>query len=366
MTRYSQFTINIKTQTIKTGIILGLGLVENLSNLKELKRKKFSSFLLLTDKTIFSLVGKKVVDSLKATGKPVISSIIDPGENMKSIDKIPAVVKPFFNHGFDRNSCLIALGGGVITDLGGFIASLLLRGITHVNIPTTLLGMVDAAIGGKTGVNFHLNNKQILKNMLGTIKQPDLVINDISLLRSLPPREYKSGLGEIIKYWIGWGKPTLLDIKKLQSNPVDQILLEKVISTCQKIKSDLIQKDPFDVMGIREKLNLGHTIGHALEGSKRTKLTHGEAVALGLIASLKISVLSKLLTKNKHDEIIQNIKDLDFTISIKGVNKNMILKSVKSDKKNGMFVLVKDIGDIVTKQKVNEKNIKIALNEIIL
>src|SRR3989338_4159006 len=185
-----------------TNYIIGSDILGNLHELEQIKQLDAHNFLLLTDSSVNKFYGEKTTQSLRKLGKPLVSSVIQPGEQAKSLNEIPKILQPFFSHGCNRSSVLIALGGGVITDLGGFIASILLRGIRLINIPTTLLAQIDASIGGKTGVDFWLDEKTMYKNMLGRIEQPRLVISDIDTLSSLPKREYISGLGEMIKYWV--------------------------------------------------------------------------------------------------------------------------------------------------------------------
>lgn len=370
MKLYNHYETILDIPAQRTEYILGSDLLENVHTL--LAPKKADSFLVLTDETVFTLFGLKFISSLKKLGKPVTTSIIKPGERQKDIIKIPKIVSPYFERGFNRQSCLISLGGGVITDLGSFIASILLRGISCINIPTTLLGQVDAAIGGKTGVDIWLPNKSMYKNMLGTIKQPNMVISDAGLLKTLLPKEIKSGLGEMFKYFVGWGKPTISQLNALKTPlgcPHDAPGVEeiaKTISLCQKIKLDSIDQDPFDSLGIREKLNLGHTVGHALEGLKDVKLSHGKAVVLGIIVVARISVLLKLLDPQIEKQIKDLTKKLGFTTAVQGVNKSDILSAMLHDKKGGTFVLIHNIGKLESRMRVKSSIIEKALEEILV
>ena len=203
----------IKTPVKSTVYISGDNLVENLHNIAELDLAGYGKFLILSDKNVYSVYGKKLINSLNKLGKELIISIINPGEKSKTLNLIPSVIAPFFAKGFGRNACMISLGGGVVTDIGGFLSSVLLRGIHSVHIPTSLLGQVDAAIGGKSGVDFWYESS-MYKNMIGKIEQPDAVITDISTLFSLPSPEIINGLGEILKYWVAFGIP---DIKKIEN-----------------------------------------------------------------------------------------------------------------------------------------------------
>ena len=362
--------INSKIKKIdeKTDYIIGSDLVENLHKISSIKNISFDKFLLLTDKIVFNLYGKKVKDSLNKMNKPVVMAIINEGEESKSISEVNKIISQFLRNKISRNSLLFALGGGVITDIGGFIASILLRGIQYINIPTTLLGMADASIGGKTGVNFTVD-EQLIKNMVGTFKQPELVISDIDVLSTLPEKEIKNGLGEIIKYWIGWGKPNIAGVKliHLPCGIASHLrILVEIISVCQKIKLDIIQKDPFETRGIRTKLNLGHTIGHAIEGAANGKLSHGEAVAIGLVAAAKISVLKKLLKEEKYHEIKGLIRSLGLPVNVNNINMKDILSVMRLDKKGGTFVLIRDIGRIEANLHVDNNIINTALEEVIL
>lgn len=202
MTIAHQLKTRFNLTQLQTDCIVGTDLLANLHKIPAVGKKNFSAFLILTDKTVFNLYGKLVSDSLSKLNKKVIFSVIKTGEKQKNIRALPGMVKPFFDQGFDRNACLVALGGGVITDIGGFLASILLRGIELINIPTTLVGQIDAAIGGKNGVNF-LSKSCMYKNMIGTFKQPSLVISDVDTLTTLPKKEILTSLGEIVKYWIG-------------------------------------------------------------------------------------------------------------------------------------------------------------------
>lgn len=381
MTYMNQFRTNISLPAQRTDYIIGSNLLANLHQIKELKDSDFSSFLLLSDTNIFKLYGKKVVTSLKNLKKPIISSFVVPGEEHKVLNEMPKIVKPYFEAGFGRNAALVALGGGVITDLGGFIASILLRGISAVYLPTTLLGQIDAAIGGKTGVDFRLSNDLMIKNMIGTIRQPSMVISDIDTFRTLPEKEILNGLSEMVKYWVGWGKPTPPQMKALkaprgwQADPpaggeaMTPPMVKELIKTiflCQKIKLDTVQQDPLEAKGLRQKLNLGHTIGHAIEGAANGKLSHGQAVSIGLASAARISRQMGLLSKKAYLRIIKQLTTLGLPINIKNLDRNKVLQALRLDKKAGSFVLIKDIGKLVTGVKVDPQLINKVIEEVII
>lgn len=381
---------NIKSRIIpdvqQTEYFVGADLLTNLHKISAISESNFSSFLLLSDETVFKLYGQQVLRSLNNFGKDIVISTITPGEKSKDFRLLPKVIKTYFQKGFNRKSCLISLGGGVVTDIGGFLASILLRGIANINIPTTLLGQIDAAIGGKSGVDFWASGNLMYKNMIGRINQPKMVISDVALFKTLPNKEILNGLGEMVKYWVGWGKPTieqLFMIKKAIKTPerwlkdssqVEELV--KIISLCQRIKLDVITKDPFEQSGERQKLNLGHTIGHAIEGAGNGILSHGQAVAIGLAGAAKISFLKKLCNENTFKKIKSALQSLSFptnfhvTMYRNMITKNEMIQSIKSalayDKKGGAFVLIKDIGKLEINVVVEENIIEKVLEEVIL
>ncbi len=326
------------------------------------------SFLILIDKKVLDLYKDELLNQLTKLGKPLSVSVIEPGEKQKDILKIPGIIKPLLGNKCDRQACLISIGGGVVTDIGGFISAIWLRGIKSIFIPTTLLAQIDAAIGGKNGVNLTLEKGQMLKNMLGTFKQPDLIISDVKFLKTLPDQEIINGLGEMVKYHIGWGTPSAEELLKFKTlikrNDWEQA--GKIIVKCQKIKMKIVDKDPLERSGIRQKLNFGHTVGHAIEAVTGGKLSHGEAVGIGLVAAAKISVLKGLLRENNYLIIRNLISELGLPLSVSKIDKTKLFKTLNFDKKGGTFVLIKDIGELVTDVIVEQKIINLALNEVIL
>ena len=354
---------------VKTNItVTGYDLLTSLDKIIANADINPGSFLILIDKTISDLYKDKILKSLSRLDKPLTLSIIEAGERQKDILKIPNIIKPFFAQAFDRKSCLVSIGGGVVSDIGGVLSSIMLRGISSIFMPTTLLAQIDAAIGGKNGVDLFIENGNMLKNMLGTFKQPDLVICDVKFLKTLPEHEIISGLGEMAKYYLGWGTPSkeeLMGFRDLiKSNNWKGA--GNIIHHCQKIKTAITLSDPFEQSGIRQKLNLGHTIGHAVEAVANGELSHGQAVGIGLIAAAKISLLKGLLPENKFAEIRNTILQLGLPVSVSNINKNAVLNALKFDKKDGTFILIKDIGKIIAQIDVEQHIIKQALDEIII
>ena len=238
----------------------------------------FSKYILVTDSNVAKFYLKDVENSLKILQKPFKSIILRPGEKTKSFNNLNYLLEKILQNKIDRNSVVIALGGGVIGDLVGFAASIVLRGLPYIQIPTTLLAQVDSSVGGKTGINSIYG-----KNLIGSFKQPIAVISSINMLNSLQKREINSGYAEILKYsliadknFFKWLLDNGKDIIKLQ--PKNCI---KAIKKSCEIKSDIVSMDEKE-SGIRAFLNLGHTFGHSIESitNYSKKINHGEAVLL--------------------------------------------------------------------------------------
>jgi len=227
-------------------------------------------------------VEKLYLKHLKKTGT-IVAEIPD-GEEAKRLEVVEEVCNHLISNGLDRHSTIVGLGGGVVGDVAGFVAAIYMRGIDLVQIPTTLLAQIDSSIGGKTGVNTELG-----KNLIGAFHQPKLVLSDVSTLRTLSDSEIRNGLAEAVKY--GVIEPNILDF--LEEN-LDEIMkknaesLEVLVSMCAALKLRIVEKDEKE-SDERMKLNLGHTIGHALERVSNFTISHGEAVSIGLVAAMKIS-----------------------------------------------------------------------------
>lgn len=288
---------------------------------------------------------------------------IEAGEEFKNLETCEGVWNALSELEADRKSMMINLGGGVVTDLGGFVASTFKRGISFINIPTTLLSMVDASVGGKTGVD--LGN---LKNQIGVTNQPEMVVIDTSFLSTLPKEEMRSGLAEILKHGLiasetYWKKVS--NLSDLDLNDLDEIIKESV-----DIKSEIVTKDPFE-KNVRKTLNYGHTLGHAIESyclthETKKKLLHGEAIAIGMILETYISAESKGFPREKSENISKILKEIYGTHSFTERDIEKIEELMKYDKKNERgkvnFVLLEDIGKPLIDCNVEPELIKKAFN----
>ncbi|MDB2462673.1 3-dehydroquinate synthase [Algibacter sp.] len=315
------------------------------NNINEhIKKSNFSKIFILVDENTHEHCLPKFLNRVE-TDKIIEIIEIESGEINKNIDTCVGVWNTLSELNADRKSLIINIGGGVITDLGGFVACTFKRGISYINVPTTLLSMVDASVGGKTGVDLgHL------KNQIGVISNPDLVLIDTSFLDTLPKEQMRSGLAEMLKHGLITGEKywnNFQDLSKLTLDNLDELIHESVI-----IKRNVVEEDPFE-NGLRKTLNFGHTLGHAIESyflsnENKTTLLHGEAIVVGMILASYIS--TELLNFPK--ETTQNIKDLFLSyydkVVIEESDYEAIIELLKYDKKNNHgninFVLLESIG----------------------
>ncbi len=288
---------------------------------------------------------------------------IEAGEVYKTINTCVEVWNTLSDLDGDRKSLLINIGGGVVTDLGGFVASTFKRGIAYINIPTSLLAMVDASVGGKTGVDLGT-----LKNQIGVINTPDIVLIDTVYLNTLPKEQMRSGLAEMLKHGLisgehYWSKFT--NFPELTLADLDELIYESVL-----IKKDVVDKDPFE-NGIRKILNFGHTLGHAIESyylsnPKKEDLLHGEAIIIGMILALYISKELTGFPNDKAENIKMLFKKYYSTVLIEESDYQPIIELLKYDKKNSHgninFVLLEDIGKTKIDCLVEEELIVAAFN----
>ncbi|MCM8570215.1 3-dehydroquinate synthase [Gramella jeungdoensis] len=288
---------------------------------------------------------------------------IEAGEEYKNLQTCEGVWNALSELEADRKSLMINLGGGVVTDLGGFVASAFKRGIQFINIPTTLLAMVDASVGGKTGVD--LGN---LKNQIGVINQPEMVLIDTQFLSTLPQEEMRSGLAEILKHGLIASETYWEKVSKLED--LDLSDLEDIIKESVDIKKEIVTKDPFE-KNLRKTLNFGHTLGHAIESyclthPEKKRLLHGEAIAAGMILESYISTELQDFPKEKFEKINNVIKSIYGKESFSEDDIIQIKELMKFDKKNERgninFVLLKDIGRPVIDIVVPDNLIKNAFD----
>ena len=280
---------------------------------------------------------------------------IESGEVNKNLETCLQLWNVLTELGADRKSLLINVGGGVITDMGGFVASAFKRGISFINVPTTLLSMVDASVGGKTGVDLG-----VLKNQIGFFSNPEMVLIDVRFLTTVTEREIKSGVAEIIKYGLTYDKSLWNEIKSFKTLEANSI--SKIIKRSIEIKNEVVLEDPKE-NGLRKILNFGHTLGHAiesyfLESENKTNLTHGEAIAVGMVTESYISHKLLGFSLNLVDEIKNIVTTIYGKIDIENSDYSSILELLIHDKKNTNgevnFVLLEELEKFKINCKVEE------------
>ena len=305
-----------------------------------------------------------LLKSLAAGGIETTLLEMPNGERAKRLATLEKLAEQLVQHGADRGATLIALGGGVVGDVTGFLASIYMRGVDVIQIPTTVLAQVDAAIGGKTGVNLVSG-----KNLLGTFHQPRAVLVDPSVLKTLPAREYVAGLYEALKCGI-IGDPGLFRLFEDRRKEIlarDPDVVEKVIGDSVRLKASIVSADEREG-GLRQVLNLGHTIGHALEAETEYKtLLHGEAVAWGMVAATYIALSAAKLDSVTAGRILNAILSLGELPRMK-VSTAGIMKRLKFDKKTRQgvvhFILPREIGKVEITSDVGEATVRAAIEDV--
>ena len=303
--------------------------------------------------------------SLRAAGFDPVRVIVPAGETAKSLGTVQSCYNRLAAHRLERKSFVVALGGGVVGDLAGFVAATYLRGIPFVQVPTTLLAQVDSSVGGKVGVNLPAG-----KNLVGAFYQPRLVLCDLNVLATLPPREYRAGLAEVIKYGIIYDSALFArlerDLNKLLR--LDAKTLADVVARCCEIKADVVSQDETE-SGLRAILNFGHTIGHGLEAiSRYGKYLHGEAISIGQVAAAELSAALAGLPQVEVERISDLFRRAKLPTSVELNRRQMkqLFGAMRLDKKVSdgeiKFVLARRIGEVAWGQRVPDELIRFTLD----
>ncbi len=312
-------------------LIVGKGVIKELKKILGSRKA-----VIITDDNLKKIHLKKIEELIP---KSIVFSM-PSGEESKSRQMKEKIEDFLLENSVDRNSVIIALGGGVISDISGFVASTYKRGIPYINVPTTLLAMVDASIGGKTGINTRHG-----KNLLGTVWHPEAVISDIDLLKGLPKEELISGMAEVIKIAVMMDKPFFEFLEKADIKNESDLI--KIIKKSSELKLKIVKKDDRD-NGIRNMLNFGHTIGHAVEACSRYSIRHGYCVSIGIAVECRLSMNIDLLHEKDYERIVMLLKKTGLPISIPKLDSRCLLDAVKNDKKmkDGKLnmVLIEKIG----------------------
>jgi 3-dehydroquinate synthase len=343
-------------------VLIGTGLLNRAGELigKRLSERRCA---VVCDTNVAALFAQQLEASLIAAGLQPARIVVPAGETAKTLEQAGAICEQMISAGLGRQSLVIGLGGGVVGDLSGFVAAIFHRGIPHVQIPTTLLAMVDSSIGGKTGVNARSG-----KNLLGAAHQPALVIDDVDLLQTLPPSEFKQAFAEIIKHAIIADAEMFGELRPELAS--DALALQRLIERNVELKARIVAKDELDRSGERAVLNFGHTVGHALErAGNYEQFRHGEAISLGMVAACTVSMKKAGLAREQRDAIVDLLSKFELPTRLpSGLAREQVFEAMKLDKKfesgEVRFVVTPKIGAAYLSRDVTLAEIREAVEEL--
>ena len=361
----SDLAAEVETTGGNYPVWVGWGILDDIGN----RTKEYlspSCVYIITDESILEHA-RKVQISMEKSGIASHMYIVPPGESSKTLETVQQIYSWLAGRKAERRHLIVAVGGGVIGDMAGFVAATYLRGMPFVQVPTTLLAMMDASIGGKVAVDLPQG-----KNLVGAFYQPKFVLSDVETLVSLPERELNSGWAEAIKHGLILDED-LLGIFEDRVNEVrslDRDIATKIIRKSVAIKANVVSRDERETLGIRILLNYGHTIGHAIESSTGyTKYLHGEAVSIGMMAAAKIGQFAGVL---REEEVIRQenvLKAYGLPVRAQGLDAKKIIEATTSDKKTSdgivNWVLLKGLGNAVTNNEIPINYVLDAVNFVI-
>ncbi len=320
---------------------------------------------IVTDSTVAQLYLEEISRILSGCCRTLTSFVFPAGEEHKNLDTVRDLYRHLILHQFDRKDLLVALGGGVVGDLCGYAAATYLRGISFIQIPTTLLAQVDSSIGGKTGVDF-----DAYKNMVGAFHMPRLVYTNVTTLQTLPEEQYSSGMGEIIKHGLIRDRDYY---EWLQTNRSlifarDERTCLDMIRRSDEIKRQVVENDPTE-QGERALLNFGHTLGHAIEKCMSFQLLHGHCVGLGMLAAAAISESRGMLTKEETARLAGLLAADGLPVAVHGLNADDVLTAAGNDKKMDggqiRFILLRAVGDAYIDRTVTADEMRHGLRAVL-
>jgi len=362
----------VETETQIYPVFVGYGVLEKLG--EKMKKAALSGTVtIISDENVFSLYGSTVMEILKDAGFAVGSFVVPPGEETKNMDYAIKIYDFFVAHRMERDDIIIALGGGMVGDLAGFVAATFLRGMFWIQVPTSLIAMVDASIGGKVGVN-HPEGK----NLIGAFYQPDLVLADPQTLTTLPQRELTSGWAEVVKHGLILDKEyfQFLESSVNRLTKLEPEMITQAIARSAAIKAQVVSQDEKEKAGKRTILNYGHTIAHGLEATTQYKrFLHGEAVAIGMMGAAKLSQRLSLLPSAAVERQQALLEKFGLPTSLRAMRSNLklslagITRAMELDKKvRGKairWVLLQDIGKAVVRGDVPQQDVLEVLQELV-
>ncbi len=335
-----------------------------LSSINELN-KTYSKIVIISDENVADIYKNKILEVLEGIGIEIFFIAFLSGEKNKNIDTVSSIYEKLIEYKTDRNSLILALGGGVVGDIAGFVAATYMRGIDYIQVPTSLIAQVDSSIGGKTGFN-HSNKK----NVVGSFYPPVLVYINVSALMTLDKRHFINGMAEVIKHaviydrkYLEYLKDNCSEIKNMEVNA-----LKKAIRWSCEIKSDIVSKDEKD-KGIRKVLNFGHSVGHAIESLLNYDLLHGECVSLGMTFASRLSFDLDGISQSDYEDIIGILKIYGLPVKVDKLDSSLIFKELYYDKKSSFdkigIVCLEGLGEPCFRNDLDKNVILKALDSVI-
>ncbi len=359
--RFDVTSIEVISARHSYPVLIGPGLLAN-AGVACKKSLSASRCAIISDTNVGPLFGGALAKNLRSADYEVKLITVSPGEDSKNLQQTGEICEQMLGAGLDRQSFVVGLGGGVIGDLSGFVAAIFERGIPHVQIPTTLLAMVDSSIGGKTGVNARAG-----KNLIGAIHPPALVLDDIDVLKALPRREISQGFAEIIKHAIIADAAMFRELEEIDPGAIDY---ETLIRRNVELKARIVEMDEHERKAERALLNFGHTIGHGIERAANYHgIAHGEAVSLGIVGACAISLRKFGLPKEQRDRIVSLLRKFGLPTQLpKDFSREKICDALKFDKKfvHGQirFVVTPEIGSANLSSDVTMEDIREAVDTL--
>jgi 3-dehydroquinate synthase len=355
-------TIPVAIKTVRAWpITIGDGIIGNINRIFDFT--PYSVLILMADETTSRLYGERVTRALQATGKKVLTLTVPAGEDSKSLQQAEHGYRFLLDNKVDRQGMLCILGGGVVGDLGGYLAATYLRSVDYIQLPTTLLAQVDSSIGGKAGVNF--GGK---KNIVGSFYQPRAIITDVSFLKTLPQEEMRNGLAEVIKYGLAMDRALFRRLMNKDNENFTSAELIEVVERCAFLKARIVKIDETERSGQRMILNFGHTIGHAIEAVNGLTGRHGEAIAVGMVVAASISEKMDMLSGGSVQQVIRVLSRFGLPTRCPEINDEKLITALHFDKKTRdgevRWVLLDRIGHGVINCTVPDHIVQEALKEV--
>lgn len=322
--------------------------------------------LVISDENVFGYYGQQVMEILEKSNLQAYSFVVSPGENSKCFDVAQEILGYCIDQKLSRKSTIIALGGGVIGDLSGFVASTFMRGIKFIQCPTTILSQSDSSVGGKVGINF-----KDQKNIVGAFYQPQFVYMALQSLHTLPQREFSAGMAEVIKHGLIYDAEFLnfLEQNETRIKELDINTLGQMIRRNCEIKADVVSQDEKE-LGLRAILNFGHTFGHAVESLMHFELLHGECVGIGMVMALDLSVRLGYISQQEKERGIALIKKFGLPYTVSGLTAEQIYKQMFYDKKTTynkiQFVVLEKVGQALLVKDIHEKMIHDVIQTVVV